>query len=169
MKKMSAKLSFLLVALMAAVAIGIVGCGQNDGSSSVDGIISGDTDDVMSGKTPVVSIAKTVTTSMNKTEISYHISSDVEVSTDLVIGLEIRVGDNNTEGAILVMREGTNISEAFSFGDDIQQVTLMEHAGLLSFKSTVAAINTEELSVDFTEYPLHQRRYILSGDRQVSR
>ena len=106
----------------------------------------------------------------NKTEISYHVKTNVKVSADLVVGLEIRAGDNNTEGAVVIIREGTDTSEAFPFGDDVQQVTLLEHEKLLSFKSTIAAINTtEDLSVNFDEYPMHQRRYFLSENRQVSR
>ena len=162
--KLSTKYSLFLVALLVVAAIG---CGQMD-SSPTDGIISGD-DDAMTGKTPEVSIFKTTMTGANETEISYHIKIDVEASVDLVVGLEVRIGDT-TEGSIVIIRQGTTTSEAFSFGDNVQQVTLLEHEKLLSFKSTVAAINTAEtLSVDFEKYPLHQRRYILSQNRQVSR
>ncbi len=165
--KMSAKLSFILVALLAAIGMSVIGCGQMS-DSPTDGIISGG-DDEISGKTPEIAIVKTITTKAGTTEISYHFESDMDLEMSIVVGLEVRTGDN-TEGAIVILQKDTSVSEAFSFGDHISQVTILQHKDLLDFKSTVAAINEADMSVDFTQYPVHQRPYNVNTENSsVSR
>ena len=166
--KMSTKLSFfILVAVLAAIVIG--GCGSLDGQSPTDGIISGGEDTI--GKTPQIAIVKTETTVAGERKVSYHFETDMELSVRLVVGLEIKTGDK-VENAVVILEEGTTKSDAHSFGDSISQVRILQHKDLIDFGTqTVAAINlSEDLSVDFAEYPVHQRPYSVSSeDSSVSR
>lgn len=167
-KKLSAKLSFFtLVALAAAIVT--AGCGSLDGQSPADGIISGGEDTI--GKTPEVAIVRTSTTVAGETKVSYHFETDMELSVRLVVGLEIKTGDK-VENAIVILEEGTSKSDAHSFGESISSVRILQHKDLIDFGTqTVAAINlSEELSVDFAKYPVHQRPYsVSSDDSSVSR
>ena len=160
--KLSAKLSFILVAIFAAIVI--AGCGSGTPMSD-DGITWDDADsDAPSGKTPIVAVVKTQTTRAGKTDLSYHFETDMEVEKNLVIALQIQSGDVS-EGAIYVMREGHNLSEAFSFGDEITSVRVMPHASLLDFEITkMAPINTGNPSVDLSLYPMQNRKYVVSTD-----
>ena len=155
----------LIIALMVAVSVSIIGCGQHDnGVSSVDGIIAGD---AASRDVSEVTIIKTTTTESDATEVTYHFETNLEVPFDLVVGLEIKSIDNEIENAVVVIRKGTDISESFSFEETVQQITVLEHKDLLDFESSVLAINSENLSIDFNEYPLYQRPYVVSGDGEI--
>ena len=162
--KLSTKHFFVLVALLAAVGM-VIGCGSGNPLRTDDGITWDDGGtDTPSGRTPVISVLKTETTRAGKTELSYHFEADMEVENDLVVALQIQSG-SVSEGAIYVMREGEDVSEAFSFGDEVTQVVIMPHKDLLDFEVTkMAPINSGSTSVDLSRYPMQNRRYTVSTD-----
>lgn len=112
--KLSARNSLVLVALLAVIGMMycFVRCGQlND--SPTDGIISGGEE--VSGKIPEITLIKRVwTTKAGGTEVCYHFE--------------------DLEGAPVILQKDTGMSEAFSFGDHLSQVIILQHKGLLDFK-----------------------------------
>ena len=156
-KAVSTKLTLLLVALLAAM---VYGCG--DGSST--GIISGGDDGMITGKTPEIALLKTVVTRDDETDTSYHFEANMILETDLVVGVRIKEG-NETESAILVMREGTDVSEAFSF-DAATEISIIHHKDLIDYKWPMQAMNSEAITVSI-DYPIQKRPYTISESNQT--
>ena len=163
-KAMSAKHLLILVALLAAMGMGVMGCGQNENTSAVDGIIHGGDDGMVTGKTPEIALLKTIVTRGTDTDTSFHFEANMILEQDLVVGVRIKEG-SEVENAILVMPKGTEISEAFSF-DTATEITIVPHKDLLDYKWPMQAMNSEPFIVSI-DYPLHQRAYTISANDQT--
>lgn len=158
---------FLLVALIATIALALSGCGvDGTGESDSNGLVIGGSDALE--VTPEVGLYKTTLTRGDTTETTFHLETTTPVQKDLVV----YVTYDNEDGEFIVIRSGNHQSEAFEFMVDetvVSTVTLQPDSERVKVHLPKLAKNTERIEVtidyNFKKFPYT----IKDGDSSVSR